>query len=106
LLGFVSEVGKDFEDGLSDFLGGVDEQTSEVLDFVGDEVFAGLLVLLHEGTQQVDAGLDVLVGLLLEEVLDRREELLAVQPFSAQAAENISDVASQFSVRLLLQHSK
>ena len=60
-------------------------------------------MLLHQGAQQVDACLDVFVGLLLEELLDGREELLAVQAFSAEAAEYISDVPGQFAVVLLVK---
>ncbi len=46
-----SEVGEDFEDGLSDFWCGVDQQSGEIVDFLEEYSFAKFFLLLDECPQ-------------------------------------------------------
>ena len=69
-LGFVTEVGKYLEDGFSDLGGGVDEQSSEVVNFVGNHLLTGFFSLLDQGSEEVNACLYILVGLSFQKLLN------------------------------------
>lgn len=62
--------------------------------------------MLNQGSQQIDASLDILVGLSFQELLDGNEQFLAIQTHPGQTTEDISNIPAHLPILVALEQSE
>lgn len=81
----------------------MDQQTGKQINPVYYDVLANLLLLLHECFQQVNASLEIVNPVFLQQILNVGNSFTAVHPDIGEAAKNVNNGPAHLPVHFGLE---